>query len=447
MPQFSIFLFHRELLHTLTENEMSRLEKSLCSSEESEKPIQTCTDESSQTDQSLEGGIEPSTSHSLPPLDISLQELDDDVMESNSSPTSPITPVAPMQALTFHGNCSLVLSESHDTETNQDESHDETLTCHSVEVSHRNPSLNKSESRDSGLHSENVSTSEMISCEANSVISEDATCACIESISADKNHDSDDVEGFCPNCHKIVQCDENAVESMCSNIINHVVDDALDTCLNLTNAGRYSRQTSWQYNMNIEIPRNSELAQEDDHEIASSNSDSSTCTLSTSPNNCDKSTSDAPFSFKTQNQSGCTSSSNDEAASLSACDNVTDSSSRHGKHQKPSISTDKKSAAGTSSNDDDDDPLSIKPSTSNQKHKGVHNSKPERATQKNIDRIHCKTGSNLDSAGVGRGQDPTTSTQEPSTPRIQRLRYPESVSSSFSSCHSNNYDSEWDRER
>ncbi|KAK3096025.1 hypothetical protein FSP39_022080 [Pinctada imbricata] len=396
----------KELLQTLTEEEMSRLVKSLCSSEESDKTmVQSHSDESSQTDASLENLVD--------------------------SRESPVTPMATMLDLTISG---FPMPESHETEDEResklkgDEDSSVKATC-----------LNKSESTDSGLHSENASTSDTISCEPQSVISKNSSlCSCMENVSADDT-DTENASGSgefsesCRCCKRKGMQDE--VSEVCSDIVHQVVDSALDTCLTLTNGGRYSRQSSWQYNVNIEIPRSS-VSDIEDQERGSSNSDSSTCTLSTSPFNCDTLTVNNADS---ENPSGCTQ-SNEGRISNNACDNIQTSNPQASSEQvileQSRVADDVvPSIPSASRRTENDDLLDIKPCASNQNSKSSQ--KSENKSKKSIDRIHCRTGSNLD-----RRHDRN---QDPSSPRIQKLRYPESVSSSLSSCHSN-FDSEWDRE-
>lgn len=411
---------------------MSRLVKSLCSSEDSEKTmVQSHSDESSQTDPSLENIVDSSTSSDRTSLSISIQNLEEEGIELASG-ESLVTPVATVQDLAIG---SLHLSESHDTEEDV-----ESQDIRNLESSAKAMCLNKSESRDSGLHSENASTSDTISSEPQSVISKNGKlCSCEENVTADDTQNASElgeISKSCRHCRNEGICDE--VSEVCNDIVNQVVDSALDTCLTLTNGGRYSRQSSWQYNVNIEIPRSSvsDLPSMD-QETESSNSDSSTCTLSTSPFNCDTL---IVNNADSENPTGCTP-SNEGHTSNSDCDKIVTSNYQASMEQviqEQSVVTDNIHASIPSADrrNENDDPLDIKPCASNQNSKSSQ--KSENKPKKSIDRIHCRTGSNLD-----RHHE---SSQEPSSPRIQKLRYPESVSSSLSSCHSN-CDSEWDRER
>lgn len=368
-----ILIFHfRELLYTLSEKELYALEGALCSAEEPDKILSSPEqkDESSQVDPGFEEESDLSTSRTLTEITRCLEQemtqisdiSDDLVTPSQEGPNLPHLPV-------------------------EDYSPSSTLVDSLDGQESLNSSLNKSESRDSGLQSENVSTSDTVMCDAGTIsMTSDSTVICSETPSADsdlKNHD---------------------VQALCRDIVGDLVNRVTDR------RPPYSRQGSQQYNLNLEIPRISSSA--NSSPSTSSHSSASSVVF------CDK----PPQT--SVDQSHCSSDIHPSHSTVEnkeahhVCDNA--SNTNH--------------VIDTTVCDQSDDPSDPRTSTYDYSHRLPNDSVTDSTKTK--------------SDGTNKGAN---NTEEPSLqqhPRIQRIRYTtDSVSSSFSSCHSNTYDAEWDRER
>lgn len=373
--------FSRELLFTLSERELSALENALCSAEEPDKILSEPEqkDESSQVDPGFDEEAEPSTSSTLTEI---ARCLEQEVMQIADITSDLLTP--DQEGL---GVSDLLLEDYSPTNTLVDPLEGQESL---------NSSLNKSESRDSGLQSENVSTSETVMCDVSAVnISSDSTVVCMETQSSNSQLTNHDTQAFC----------RELVEGLISQAIP---------------SPPYSRQNSGQqYNLNLEIPRISS--------VSSSPSSSSTSSHSTDSSviNCDK----PPQTCLDQSQSHP---SSDVHQSQSVLDNkdICDIASNTN-HVIDANSMNKSS--------DLTEPCTSKidsmPSAQNE----CENSEKDTTTADSSDKekVHISGDPNS-----------SESTRLREHPRIQRLRYTtDSVSSSFSSCHSNTYDAEWDKER
>jgi hypothetical protein len=93
------------------------------------------------------------------------------------------------------------------------------------------------------------------------------------------------------------------------------------------------------------------------------------------------------------------------------------------KQEKPSCSSDKISSSKAPKQEEQG-------CSSSRSHSKL--TRQNKTRKMSIDRIHCKTGSN-------------TSSTTPERRRVRRVRYNGTISNTFSSVHTSNYD--WDRER
>ncbi|XP_052250475.1 lateral signaling target protein 2-like [Dreissena polymorpha] len=136
----------RELLHTLSSSELSMLEKSLCSSEEPETSsthsVASQSEASSQIDQGFHEGGEGIVS-------VTVDQIGSDLLDHSSCSGSPVTPVNELLDAPDFGQLSpssTIMGEH----------------CDDVDLICLNMNLNKSESQDSGLQSENASTQDTV---------------------------------------------------------------------------------------------------------------------------------------------------------------------------------------------------------------------------------------------------------------------------------------------
>lgn len=360
----------RELLFTLSERELSALEGALCSAEEPDKILSEPEqkDESSQVDPGFDEEAEPSTSSTL--TDIA-RCLEQEVIQISDNSDDLVTPDQERLRV-----LNLPLEDYSPTNT---------LVDSLEEPESLNSSLNKSESRDSGLQSENVSTSDTVMCDVSAVsMSSDATVVCTDT-------------------HPELCFTDHDTQAFCRDIVEDVVCQAIER------PPPYRRQGSQQYNLNLEIPRISS--------VSSSPSSSPSSHSSVSYVSCDKpppTCLDQSDSSSDIHQSQCILENKDICDIASNTNHVIDAS------------------LCDKSND------STEPSTSKS------DSLP-RAPSENSEKETTK-GDN--SKGHDSGEPSSSeNTRVREHPRIQRLRYTtDSVSSSFSSCHSNTYDAEWDKE-
>lgn len=344
----------------------------MCSAEEPDKILSEPEqkDESSQVDPGFEEEAEPSTSSTLTNI---ARCLEQEVIQISDNSDDLVTPDQERLRV-----LNLPLEDYSPTNT---------LVDSLEEPESLNSSLNKSESRDSGLQSENVSTSDTVMCDVSAVsMSSDATVVCTDTHSSELCFTDHDTQAFCRD----------------------IVEDVV--CQAIERPPPYRRQGSQQYNLNLEIPRISS--------VSSSPSSSPSSHSSVSYVSCDKpppTCLDQSDSSSDIHQSQCILENKDICDIASNTNHVIDAS------------------LCDKSND------STEPSTSKS------DSLP-RAPSENSEKETTK-GDN--SKGHDSGEPSSSeNTRVHEHPRIQRLRYTtDSVSSSFSSCHSNTYDAEWDKER
>lgn len=216
---------------------------------------------------------------------------------------------------------------------------------------------------------------------------------------------SSDSTVVCTDTHSSESCfTDHDTQAFCRDIVEDIVCQAVER------PPPYHRQGSQQYNLNLEIPRISS--------VSSSPSSSPSSHSSVSYLSCDKTPPtclDQSDSSSDIHQSQCVLENKEICDIASNTNHVIDAS------------------LCDKSND------STEPSTSKS------DSLP-RAPSENSEKDTTK-GDNSKEHDSG---EPSSSenTRVREHPRIQRLRYTtDSVSSSFSSCHSNTYDAEWDKER
>lgn len=343
----------------------------MCSAEEPDKILSEPEqkDESLQVDPGFDEEAEPSTSSTL--TDIA-RCLEQEVIQISDNSDDLVTPDQERLRV-----LNLPLEDYSPTNT---------LVDSLEEPESLNSSLNKSESRDSGLQSENVSTSDTVMCDVSAVsMSSDAAVVCTDT-------------------HPELCFTDHDTQAFCRDIVEDVVCQAIER------PPPYRRQGSQQYNLNLEIPRISS--------VSSSPSSSPSSHSSVSYVSCDKpppTCLDQSDSSSDIHQSQCILENKDICDIASNTNHVIDAS------------------LCDKSND------STEPSTSKS------DSLP-RAPSENSEKETTK-GDN--SKGHDSGEPSSSeNTRVREHPRIQRLRYTtDSVSSSFSSCHSNTYDAEWDKER
>lgn len=419
----------------MTIAELGALEKSLCTNEtvEKVKPSTSLVDQNSQTDPGFEDSIDNTE------ISVNLQKT----LENKSSEDLPNE--------TFDGNCQQGESQSNLTPTGNRNF-----------VSH----LNKSESRDSGLQSENASTSGTVSCE---VVSPDDDKFIVEdddkavAISTEVVPKTQDVEENCI-------CDNGADTSTPDNvqktriIVDHIESNRSDNMAGET-------ENVHQFCLSIVDNLISKCVGQPSVNCDSENPQiSSNCDACS---DCDKLSPDLDSNMKSDNDivdekqtitdntlpsSGTTSNSEIESqitskSEIQSCSVDTERSSQNQGQHCTSIqvrsSTSQEQQEQCSSSKKVDSSKQENPSCSSdkifsskapkQEEQGCSGSRSHsKFTRQNktrktsIDRIHCKTGSN-------------TSSTTPETRRVRRVRYNGTISNTFSSVHTSNYD--WDRER
>ncbi|XP_060076586.1 lateral signaling target protein 2 homolog [Ylistrum balloti] len=261
-PFQTLLLKIRELLYTLSPQELLALEKALCSADEPETSTTTLTNRISQTDAGFEDSLDPSGSGLFPEGSVKLEDLGNILHHTpnSGSPVTPITPVVDPGTSDFPVFPSTSQSLGQYSTQEQDASPTGTLISSLEEKDESlTSSLNKSESRDSGLHSENVSTSETVetgamvnmndtncSDQASGYASSDGRTRDITSTSSS----GDDTQNI---CLKSCCFPENDVFVLCRQILDEMIDHVIE---GLSEHGpQFERQHSCPYNLDFEIPR------------------------------------------------------------------------------------------------------------------------------------------------------------------------------------------------
>ena len=434
-PFQTLLLKIKELLQTLTTAELGDLEKSLCTNEtvEKVKPSTSLVDQNSQTDPGFEDSIDNTE------ISVNLQKT----LENKSSEDLPNE--------TLNGNNQQGESQSNLTPTGNRnfESH-----------------LNKSESRDSGLQSENASTSGTVSCEVVSpdddkfIVEDDDKAVAISTEVVQKTQDVED-KYICDNDADISTPDiVHKTRIIVNNIDNNISDNVeVETenvhefCLSIVDNLITTCVGQPSDNCDLENPQISsncdacsdcdKLSPDLDSNMKSDNDivdEKQTITDNTLPSNetasnaeVDSQTTskserqgcsvDTGRSSKKQQEQHCTtiqvrSSKSQEQQEQCCSSKKVDSS----KQEKPSCSSDKIASSKAPKQEE-------RGCSSSRSHSKL--TRQNKTRKMSIDRIHCKTGSN-------------TSSTTPETRRVRRVRYNGTISNTFSSVHTSNYD--WDRE-
>lgn len=162
----------RELLYTLSEAELALLEKALCSSEEPELSTPSAAGTKSEAFLHIDQGFHEGGEGIVP-----LQSIDPNIIVHSPSSGSPVTPVnLSMEVVDFGliSPCSTLVEDLVD-DLNQSDTEE--------------GSLNKSESQDSGLQSEIVSTSDTVTADCPPLVSHDVEGATQCTVSHDIESD------------------------------------------------------------------------------------------------------------------------------------------------------------------------------------------------------------------------------------------------------------------
>lgn len=247
-------------MYTLSPQELLALEKALCSADEPETSTTTLTNRISQTDPGFEDSLDPAASSLYPDGTVKLEDLGDILHHTaaSGSPVTPITPVIDEGTSAFPGFPSTSQAGRNFNTAEQHGSPTGTLICSLEEPDESlNSTLNKSESKDSGLHSENVSTSDTVLIETGVTDTTVIDQASGYTSSEGKSHDvasnsssGDDIQNI---CMKSCCYPENDVCVLCREIVDEIVDQVV---LGLAEQPpQFGRQLSCPYNLDFEIPR------------------------------------------------------------------------------------------------------------------------------------------------------------------------------------------------
>ncbi|OWF38353.1 lateral signaling target protein 2 homolog [Mizuhopecten yessoensis] len=263
-PFQTLLLKIRDLLYTLSQRELLALEKALCSADEPETSTSTLTSRISQTDAGFEDSLDPTGSSLFPDGSVKLEDLGNILHHTSNSgsPVTPITPVIDPGTSDFPVFPSTSQSMGQYNTQDQDASPTGTLISSLEEKDESfNSSLNKSESRDSGLHSENVSTSDTVLVDTGAVVNVSDTnssdqasgYASSDGRSHDKTSTSsagDDAQNV---CMKSCCFPENDVYVLCRHILDEMIDQVLEGLSE--QSPQFKRHHSCPYNLDFEIPR------------------------------------------------------------------------------------------------------------------------------------------------------------------------------------------------
>ena len=298
--------------------------------------------------------------------------------------------------------------------------------------------LNKSESRDSGLQSENTSTSGTVSCGVVSPDEENSFVGTNEVLD-DTNSATPKEVDICDNeTVAVVTNSTHSTESLGDNNICDTTnaENIHDICLSIINdiVNICAGQPSNDFNSEIPQMASYNLCSDCDKQTEDLNSASKLENRKQTENQADiKVTSDSKNLQETENY-----------PSAQGCSNVSPSeASKSDKKQGSEPPLDEQQSCSTSRS----------------------HSKPTQNRKPPIDRIHCKTGSTAKSGTQKGKSDPSakSETQKGKTrssstiqethrnktgrhdTRVRRVRYHGTISNTFTSVHDNNYD--WERDR
>lgn len=298
--------------------------------------------------------------------------------------------------------------------------------------------LNKSESRDSGLQSENTSTSGTVSCGVVSPDEENSFVGTNEVLD-DTNSATPKEVDICDNeTVAVVTNSTHSTESLGDNNICDTTnaENIHDICLSIINdiVNICAGQPSNDFNSEIPQMASYNLCSDCDKQTEDLNSASKLENRKQTENQADiKVTSDSKNLQETENY-----------PSAQGCSNVSPSeASKSDKKQGSEPPLDEQQSCSTSRS----------------------HSKPTQNRKPPIDRIHCKTGSTAKSGTQKGKSDPSakSETQKGKTrssstiqethrnktgrhdSRVRRVRYHGTISNTFTSVHDNNYD--WERDR
>ena len=428
-------MFYRELLYTLSETELSMLEKGLCSSEEPEMSTQSVTQSTA------------SQSDALLQIDQGFHEEGEGIVLVNTigsnllpSCESPVTPVNLLPDSIDFGQLS-------PSSTIVDDFQDNDLT---------EGSLNKSESQDSGLQSENVSTSDTVTVDSPQLVSHEHGAAGCETVPAvseltqgiDLKQDSancDDSGKTCDNKNRsdvntvtdeelVNPCsvrDQNEALNVCRQIVEELVNNALQyaqqeisvhnsehtsggtgegltsevsgTDAEASSSPGMSRQFSWQYNVQFALPRITLSDREVDRQSADSFSSDST--LSDHGHQADNVSDFVIETLANMNATSHTTSSNENSArSLpgSKTNHKKHRGAQKGKSPQKHLRKGSNGCAASSSSHSKALDLSL-PSSSQTLHQNTATKPKPRSTQErrdSVENISCETGAQSGCSGV-----------------------------------------------
>lgn len=324
-------------------------------------------------------------------------------------------------------------------------------------------SLNKSESKDSGLHSENVSTSDTVMPDVSPVVvssdigpivnrplrlsSSDDT-GTLGASSGDYDDWSFENEEMCSkSCCDIEK--DSGVSHMCGDIVSDIVDSSVDVAQRSNKyCCHYRRQGSCEYNLNFEIPRISVS------DYLQNGPDYRTVSQSDVSQNHTVGNADSLKRIESGSEDGNGSVFNNTDCDIPYMQNIIDTNLDLSSHSQISDIVFPTQAFSLTidhsyfNEPQEDQSDSVKPVTAcNSTMCSLRHSKRKNKQESvgdkhgELDKLPCKSTSNS-------ANDDVADCLE--IPRIQRLRYTESVPSSFSSCCSGSSigsECEWDRER
>ncbi|CAG2229137.1 Lateral signaling target protein 2 homolog,Lateral signaling target protein 2 [Mytilus edulis] len=351
-PFQTLLIKIKELLQTLSPQELASLEKSLCTNEPVEKviPKTTLVSQNSQTDPGFEDSTEETDNNA--DITVTLEKT----LDNKSNET--------LDKISQLDESQQTLSPSEDRNF----------------VSH----LNKSESRDSGLQSENTSTSGTVSCGVVSPDEENSFVGTNEVLD-DTNSATPKEVDICDNeTVAVVTNSTHSTESLGDNNICDTTnaENIHDICLSIINdiVNICAGQPSNDFNSEIPQMASYNLCSDCDKQTEDLNSASKLENRKQTENQADvKVTSDSKNLQETENY-----------PSAQGCSNVSPSeASKSDKKQRSEPPLDEQQSCSTSRS----------------------HSKPTQNRKPPIDRIHCKTGSTAKSGTQKGKSDPSAKSE------------------------------------